>query len=136
MNEKIKVLDTKPGKGGNHTVINGDISEAIFILIARKKGWNIAVPFGNPKAWDFIARINNCWCSIQVKTVYIDKQGDGKRIRCVGTRKGLGKNYNENEFDYLFAASEDDCWLIPWEKMKNNKSSISLDSTKWNEFLL
>jgi len=137
MNEHIEALDLNLGKGGIHTIVNGEISEAKFLLESAKRSWSIAVPFGRARVYDFLAQLpNEGWKSIQVKTVYVDKQGNGRKIRVVSVRKGLGKNYASGDFDYLFAASEQCCWLIPWEEIKDKKSNISLENKVWDKFIL
>jgi hypothetical protein len=137
MHNKIIALDARLGKGGKHAPANGDASEALFVFQAYKRGWELAKPFGHANPFDFVMRQpGGKWASVQVKTVYVDKQGDGKRIRCVSVRRSLGRVYVEGDIDYLFAASEADCWLIPWAAMAHKKSMISLDSAGWAQYLL
>lgn len=137
MKKPTELLDKKLGKGGNHTVINGEISESLFLLAAAKRSWSVGIPLGRVKAHDFLVKIpGESWKAVQVKTVYVDTQGNGKRISVVSVRKGLGKNYVEGDFDYLFAASEHLCWMIPWSEMKHKKSIISLENKAWDKFIL
>jgi len=137
MKNYIDELDKNLGKGGDHTVINGEISEALFLVHAAKNNWAVGIPLGRIRSHDFLAKLpNEGWKAIQVKTIYVGTQGNGRKIRVVSVRKGLGKNYSDGDFDYLFAASEQMSWLIPWEEIKHKKSTISLENKAWDRFIL
>ena len=118
------------------SVVKGEISESLFLLKAAKKEWAICIPLGRSRSHDFLAKIpNEGWKAIQVKTVGAKVRKNGRIERYVGIRKGLGKNYIEGDYDYLFAASEQTCWFIPWKEIKDKTSAISLDCKIYNKFI-
>jgi hypothetical protein len=122
-------MDTSNGNGGK--------SEAQFVVEAFRRGWEVAKPFHHAQSYDFVVRIpGRQWETVQVKTVYLDKQGNGTKVPTVGVRRSLGRQYGEGSFDWLFACSDDKCWLIPFEVVKEKKSQISLASAAYNQYLL
>lgn len=117
-------------------IVNGNASEAIFIVHAFRQNWEIAKPFHHAQAYDFVVKMpGRGWETVQVKTVYLDKQGNGKQVRAVGVRRRMGVHYIDGDYDWLFAASDSDCWLIPWQDIRTKRSVLILDSTKYDRYL-
>lgn len=95
-------------------------SEALFIVKAFEKGWEIAQPFHHSQPYDFIIRKDGKWQTVQVKTAWLDKRSHKVEVRL---QRSNG-SYQEGDFDLLAIIYEKQIWLIDWESIKHISSKI------------
>ena len=120
---------------GGTTMENASISEAKFIIKAAEMKWPTAKPIHHSQGFDYVAKINGKWSTIQVKTAYSDGNGNGKAVtlrRC--NEKGT-RPYAEGDFDYLFAVDNWTYYLIPYEEVKNIKSCIRVNGKRCRKYV-
>ena len=116
----------------------GAISEARFIYEAERKGWEVCQPFSGRRAYDFLVRRapHLSWQTVQVKTAGNNCGKNQKPSLQVQILRGTQKRrYKDGDFDLLFVASENICWLIPWVEIRMH-TKLSLQGDKYNRWLL
>jgi hypothetical protein len=114
----------------------GGKAEAIFIGIAFDKGWEIAKPFHHANNFDYVIRMpGKIWQTVQVKSAYLDKRNN-RSYWTTNLRRSLGQRYLSNAFDWLFTTDGKRFWLIPWEVIREHKSAIVVDSSKFDAYLV
>jgi hypothetical protein len=122
------------------TTQRGKRTEALFIITALERDWELATPFCEDNGYDFIIRREKMgqWEAVQVKTAYHGGR-DKRNFLEVGFRRSKGKfsgvqPYNKGDFDLLFAASGKDRWIIPWDIVKDQKSYVLVGHPKYDEY--
>lgn len=116
----------------------GALSEARFIFEATKRGWEVCQPFHQRNAYDFLIRLapHLSWQSVQVKTAGFNPGHNGKaRVQVQVLRGSRKRSYVKGDFDLLFVAHEEKCWLIPWEAIED-VTRVSLQGDKYSPWLL
>ena len=104
---------------------SGEISQAAFLLRAEMMGFNLALPWGDNQAWDFVV-----WGRDE-RAVRVQVKGTGRlhrrgyEVQPVRTgRRGRKKRYTKKDIDVIAAHVQPvDAWyLIPIEKVGRAKS--------------
>jgi len=73
---------------------------------------------------------------VQVKTAWAGINKWNTLIeQCTITRSGRKKLYKRGDYDLLFIAGKDLCWLIPWETIAD-KTNLWLSGPKYNDWIL
>lgn len=113
-------------------------SEALFIVKAFEKGWEIAKPFHHAQPYDFVIKKNEKWQTVQVKSAYQEKDSRGNRYRIIvrlGKTKGRGKTpYQVGDFDLLVIVYEKRIWLMDWKEMSHISSKMVMGH-KYDKFI-
>ena len=82
------------------------------------------------------------WETVQVKSTYTERPSrrGRKPYESLSLRRcneNGSRPYHDGDFDWLYAGqlygSE---WMIPWSAIRSIKSSISIGSHKWNQYML
>ena len=108
-------------------------SEAMFLVYCAENSIESAKPLFHSTPYDFVARIDNEWKTVQVKTVYPGKDGCRKSILVIGLRhagdnggKKSLKPYKQGDFDYIFCVFENRRWLIPARACSHIRSNLTI----------
>jgi len=112
-------------------------SEALFIVKAFEKGWEIAQPFHHAQPYDFIIRKDSKWQTVQVKTAYFDQKKHKLEVRL---QRNNG-SYQAGDFDLLAIIYKERMWLIDWESIKHIGSKIMIGGSglrgyKYDKFII
>lgn len=123
------------------TIQNGDIAEAIVASELLKEGFQVFSPFSHNTTCDMIVLVSDTMepIKIQVKKVFLKKEGKSKMARYIETRKrtdGNPRKYNVNDFDYCIACdiTTNECWIIPIFDFLQVGSAMSVDSVKAKKY--
>jgi len=99
------------------------IGEARIEYEAVKRGYGVAIPKANCKAYDLIVDRDGCLERVQVKTT----QSNGKRITVAGYSMSKHKNgkkkavnYKSTDFEWLAIhdVTTDQCYFIPSDEIR------------------
>ena len=105
-------------------------SEAIFCVYCAEQGIELTKPLFHSAPYDFVVRIKGEWKTVQVKTAYPSKNGNGSPSLVVSLRHaGNGKTkipYKKGDFDYLFCVSGQWKWMIPVDACSHIRSILTL----------
>ena len=105
----------------------GNITELECLLTFVKNGYKVSIPFGEDCRYDLVVDINNKLYRIQCKTSHAlpnPKEGFKFKTKSViitahGTREST---YSKDEIDFFATMYEGQCYLIPVEECKKEKS--------------
>ena len=119
----------------------GDIGEARAIYEYTKRGYVVSSPLHDSAKYDLIVDDGTKLSKVQVKTSKLKfTEGAGYQI-CLPTGGGNTKvntrrKPEAGDYDELFVLTEDgECWIIP-ASVVVGRSTISVGSTKYNEYKL
>jgi hypothetical protein len=129
----------------NTSETNGKVSELIFEILCHQLGLEAAKNLNDIAPYDYLLLIDGQWWKIQVKTVYETKEykypnrieKSCKLVRLFRSTTKLKSNakerrYKEGDFDYVFATTGEEHWLIPFNVLK--KWCIHVNSNKYDCF--
>lgn len=105
----------------------GNITEIECMLAFLKRGYKVSVPYGEDCRYDLVVDINNKLYRIQCKTSHaLEDPTAGFKFKTksvVITTHGVKESqYSETEIDYFATVYEGQCYLIPVEECKNEKT--------------
>lgn len=121
----------------------GEVSQAAFLLKARKLGFGVAIPWGDSESNDFIV-----WAKRGAEMLRVQVKGTGRlhrrgyEVQPVHSTRGQGKKrYTKKDIDVLVAHVQPvDAWyLIPIETVGRAKSlrfypDIKSRRPKWEQW--
>lgn len=115
----------------------GDLAVANAIRYYVSRGYEVCLPIGDKKDYDFIVEKNNSLNRVQVKYAGIYKDGKCKvGLRITGGNQSFNysKKYTSHSFDILFVYTErGEIYSIPWKKV-DCRNEITIDFPKYNEY--
>ncbi len=108
-------------------------SEAMFLVYCAENSVASAKPLFHSAPYDFVAKMDSKWVTVQVKTAYPGTNGNGGPSIVVGLRhagdckgKKSLKPYTKGDFDYLFCVYERRMWLIPAKACSHIRSTLTM----------
>ena len=108
----------------------GQRSEAMFLVYCAEQSIESAIPLLRSAPYDFVALIDGKWSTVQVKTVFGDRNGHGNPNRVISLRHAgegkLHKPYEQGDYDYVFCVDKDRRWLIPASACSHIRSTLTL----------
>lgn len=124
-----------------NTKEKGDIALSQAISFFIKNGYEVCLPIGNKRAYDFITEKNNLLERVQVK--YAGKYRKSKnKEKCIAALRVMGgnqsfnyaKKYSNKDFDSLFIYTEkNECYYIPWKSV-DCRNELSVEAGKYKKF--
>lgn len=117
------------------------IGDACEILVLEKlslSGIEMAIPFGNQRGWDILAKMDGTWYELQVKSVHLRNSGS-LEVDCIRSGDPRSKNrannrkYEDGSFDWLIAVhlSTKRLWKIPFSVVAGRRSLVLTDMYLW-----
>lgn len=120
------------------TKMRGDIAvgQAINFFIGR--GYEICLPIGDKRDYDFIVESGGKLQRVQVKYAGMYKSTNtckvGLRITGGNQSRNYAKKYGDNAFDLLFVYTEKgEQYLIPWTKLEE-RNELSIEAKKYSMY--
>ena len=105
-------------------------SEALFSVYCAEKGIELAKPLFHSAPYDFVIRMDGEWETVQVKTAFPAKNGNGGASIVVELRRaGNGKTkipYLKGDYDYLFCVFGNRKWFMPESACSHIRSTLNL----------
>lgn len=134
----------------NKSTSIGKVAELTFEILCYRLGIEAAKNLNDIAPYDYLICLNETWQKIQVKTIYATKGYISKRrgreylqssqlvVRLFrhGRRpnsKNQERRYKVGDFNYLFATTGTQSWLLPYEVVAN-RWLISLNSKKYDQY--
>ncbi|MFZ2205280.1 MAG: group I intron-associated PD-(D/E)XK endonuclease [Minisyncoccia bacterium] len=115
----------------------GDLAVANAIRYYVTCGYEVCLPIGDKKDYDFVVEKNNILHRVQVKFAGIysdDKCKVGLRITGGNQSFNYSKKYNLNSFDFLFVYTErGEMYSIPWKEV-DCRNEITIDNIKYQKY--
>lgn len=114
---------------GRNSAAIGQTSELIFEIVCLTNGWESAKCLSHIAPYDYLLKIDGQWKTVQVKSIscyeYYERRKYFRQGRKVQLFHGGGnrkqrceeRRYKPGDFDYLFATTGNEHWLIPFEEI-------------------
>ncbi|HDY90173.1 MAG TPA: hypothetical protein ENH82_18895 [bacterium] len=104
----------------------GDIGEAMIMADILRRGYKIAIPWGEDWSFDLIAYRKNVFERVQCK--YIKSDGRALHIPCRSINNWSIRKYTKNDIDWLVAYDKTTncCYYISSDILGSGMSSITL----------
>ncbi len=116
----------------------GDIAVGQAINYYLSKGYEVCLPIGDKRDYDFIVEKSGSLKRVQVKfagfSVKRNRSVVGLRITGGNQSYNYAKMYDINSFDELFIFTEkNDRFVIPWSHV-TCRNELIVDSGKYNQY--
>ena len=97
---------------------------------ALRRGYKVAIPFGEDWDYDLIVLRNGKLERVQCK--YTESGGETIRVKCHSTNNWCTKSYSENDIDWLavYDKTTDKCYYIPSKELGKGRYEIKIRLTK------
>jgi len=137
----------------NKSSTRGEVAELTFEILCHQLGLEAARSLNKIAPYDYLLNLNGKWLKIQVKTAYktptyeslpsrkykmashlvlrLFRHSQGYQIR--DGDKVQERRYREGDFDYIFATTGSEHWLIPFEVVVG-KWNINLSCGKYKQY--
>lgn len=113
----------------------GDLAEVVIMADILKRGYKIAIPYGEDWPYDLIVERNGKLEKVQCK--YTASDGNVVHVSCRCSNNWLTTTYTQDTIDWLavYDKTTDQCFYIPSSMLGDGRSLIHLrlTSTKSNQ---
>lgn len=120
-----------------NTKLKGDIALTQAIAWFIKEKYEVLLPIGDKRDYDFVVEKDNTLKKVQVKFAGIYKNGKCKAgLRITGGNQSFKtiRKYSDNAFDFLFIYSEKDTkFCIPWSELLF-RNELTIDDKKYIKY--
>lgn len=120
-----------------NTKARGDMAVGQAISHFISKEYEVCLPIGDKRDFDFIVEKNGLLEKVQVKFAGLYKDGIcrvGLRITGGNQSFNYSRKYKDNAFDLLFVYTEKDHkFLIPWKNVKV-RNEIAIEHPKYKRY--
>lgn len=122
-----------------NTKERGDVAIGHAIAFYLQNGYEVCLPIGDKRRYDFLVEKEG-----EIRRVQVKYAGLSNRNKCVAGLRITGgnqsfnyaKKYRDNDFDILFVYTErDEKYAIPWKKI-SCRNELSVESGKYEKFRL
>ncbi|MBU6370884.1 MAG: hypothetical protein KGH93_03235 [Patescibacteria group bacterium] len=101
-------------------------------------GYEVCLPIGDKRRYDFIVEKDGLLQKVQVKYagLYAGSKACKAGLRITGGNQSFSysKKYAHNDFDLLFVFTErGTAYCIPWKKLEN-RNEISVETEKYRRY--
>lgn len=115
----------------------GDLAVANAIRYYVSCSYEVCLPIGDKRDFDFVIEKNNKLSRVQVKYagIYKDKKCKvGLRITGGNQSYNYSKKYSLNSFDLLFVYTErNEIYSIPWNEIEC-RNEITIDTPRYKRY--
>ncbi|MCL4400014.1 group I intron-associated PD-(D/E)XK endonuclease [Patescibacteria group bacterium] len=123
-----------------NTKERGDIAVGEAINYFLKNGYEVSLPIGDKRHYDFLIEKEGKINRIQVKFAGIQKTKNQCRVglRITGGNQSFhyAKKYPDDAFDFLFVYTErDEKYLLPWKEV-TCRNEITIENKKYKMYNL
>lgn len=124
-----------------NTKEKGDIAVGQAISFFIKNGYEVCLPIGDKRHYDFIVEKNSSLEKVQVKYAGRYTKGRNKN-KCIAALRITGgnqsfnysKKYSDKAFDSIFIFTEKEkSYYIPW-KLVSCRNSLNIECGKYDKF--
>lgn len=120
-----------------NTKARGDIAVGQAISYFISQGYEVCLPIGDKRDYDFVVEKAGQLEKVQVKFAGLYKSGECKiGLRITGGNQSYtySKKYDDTAFDWLFVHSEKgNQYLIPWKDIKI-RNEITIEHPKYQKY--
>ncbi len=120
-----------------NTKERGDIAVGFAISHFISRGYEVCLPIGNKRDYDFVIEKNGLLEKVQVKFAGLYKDGQCKvGLRITGGNQSFGysKKYKDDAFDLLFVFTQKgDKYVIPWKDV-TFRNELTVDHLKYSKY--
>lgn len=111
------------------------VGQAICYFVSQ--GYEVCLPIGDKRDYDFVIESNGLLKKVQVKFAGLYNDGlckVGLRITGGNQSYNYSKKYKDSAFDLLYIYTEKEThYLIPWKEL-NFRNEITIDNSKYNRY--
>lgn len=116
------------------THFQGEITELQVAEAFLALGYQVCKPLVSDSRYDFIVDINHHFYRIQVKTASLSEDGDYIQFKTssshTNTQGTVYHSYSAEEIDYFATVYNNQCYLVPVDKVGNRAFRLRLKPTK------
>lgn len=120
-----------------NTKTKGDLAIGQAIGYFMSNNYEVCLPIGDKREYDFVVEKNGLLEKVQVKFAGLYKEGICKvALRVMGGNQSYGyaRKYKDDSFDLLFVYSaRGKRYLLPWKKV-TNRNQIHIEHEKYKKF--
>lgn len=117
-----------------NTHFRGEITELQVAEAFLSLGYQVCKPLVSDSRYDFIVDINHNLYRIQVKTSSLSNDGDYIEFKTqsshTNTQKTVYHTYSAEDIDYFATIHNNQCYLVPIEKVGGRSFRLRLKPTK------
>lgn len=117
-----------------NTHFRGEITELQVAEAFLARGYQVCKPLVSDSKYDFIVDINHTLYRIQVKTSCLSSDGDYIEFKTqsshTNTQKTVYHSYSADDVDYFATVFNNQCYVIPIEKIGSRSFRLRLKPTK------
>ncbi len=121
-----------------NTKSKGDIAVGNAIRYYITSGYEVSLPIGDKREYDFIVEKDGLLSKVQVKYAGLYKDSNSCKVglRITGGNQSFNysKKYSNDSFDILFVYTEKgDSYSIPWKNI-TSRNEINIEHSKYSEY--
>jgi hypothetical protein len=121
-----------------NTKSKGDIAVANAIRHYITSGYEVSLPIGDKREYDFIVEKDGLLSKVQVKYAGLYKDSNSCKVglRITGGNQSFNysKKYSNDSFDILFVYTQKgDSYSIPW-KYITSRNEINIEHSKYSGY--
>lgn len=117
-----------------NTHFQGEITELKVAESFLQLGYQVCKPLVSDSRYDFIVDVNHQLYKIQVKTASLSDDGDYIEFKTqsthTNTQRTVYHNYSAEDVDYFATVYNNQCYIIPIEKIGSRSFRLRLKPTK------
>jgi hypothetical protein len=108
------------------TKTKGDIGEALIMADIRRRGYSIALPFGEDWSCDLIVLKGKVLEKVQCK--YTESKNGVIKVKCRSCNNWTNKKYSSKEIDWIacYDNTSNKCYYIPSKLLGDGRTAINL----------
>lgn len=121
-----------------NTKSKGDIAVGNAIRYYITSGYEVSLPIGDKREYDFIVEKDGLLSKVQVKYAGLYKDSNSCKVglRITGGNQSFNysKKYSNNSFDILFVYTQKgDSYSIPWKDI-TSRNEINIEHSKYSGY--
>jgi PD-(D/E)XK endonuclease len=117
----------------------GDLAVGHAIAYYISQNYEVCLPIGDKRDYDFVIEKNGLLEKVQVKFAGLYKDGQCKvGLRITGGNQSFHKShkYKDNSFNFLFIFTQKgQKYVVPWRDV-DNRNEISIEHPKYRKYLV